>query len=426
MKKILWVISYLHLNGARYNRTRALIKHLSGEFEIHVLSLDAVENGYTDLLYQGHRVKGSEIGNWYWSPLGIPWCSLSPMEKVYHFIPKVAQKALSRFVFPCPMALHLRQYQNRLKTLLHEGQFETVILSVVPFTNYALAATVREANTSANVIIDIGDPLVGNSASSHMNTSRIRRMMRLEGGALSMADTVVVTNHETKQHYLNLYGNMIDAWDFHVIPNGTAAPQTVADNALTEGHNRDKWKLIYAGTFYPRLREPYALFEAVKSLVGKNVELSLYGPPSVFTSGGEIDGKSILNKGILSYEAVHMAYQQSDVVVFIDNAYGVQTPGKIFELIAAQKPILFIYENEESTTLELIRDYSGAVKCKNDPCSIADGISSIIDSGASFEYAFNIEPFLWKNRASEFKVLIGPTRRLRGESKRHGAENSRS
>ena len=251
MKKTLWVTNYVHLHFPRCIRTRALIQHLSDELEIHVLSLDAIENGYTDPPYQGHRVKGSKVGHWYWRLLGISWTSCSPMGKVYHFVPKIAHKVRSWFVFPCPMTFHFRQYQNRLKALLIEREFDTVILSVGPFTNYALASTVRGTSALAKVILDIGDPLVGNSMSSHRNTSRIRRMMRLEGSALSKADSIVVTNHETKKHYLNLYSNMIDARDVHVIPNGTTAPQTVADNALTEDRNRDKWKLIYAGTFYP-------------------------------------------------------------------------------------------------------------------------------------------------------------------------------
>ena len=405
MAKVLWITDFVEATAPRHIRTRALVQHLSAEHEIHVLALDARSAGSTAVPYRGHQVQGSRIGWWFWRVKKTPWNSYSQAEKCFRIVPKLAHMVLAKFIFPCSMVLHLEAYRKMLRQLLSREDFQVVVLCVAPFTNYVLAAVVKQSGRDVKLSCDIGDPLVENSTKSETDVSLIRRIKQLEGNALLLADCVVVTNSGTKEHFLKHYGEKVDPSDIHVVPNGTP-PVALPEDAPADTTEPSCRQLVYAGTFYPKLREPFALFQAVRSLADKDVHLSLYGPRSHFTTGKQVDGRCIEYRGQLSYEEVPLMYQQADILVFIDNAFGVQTPGKIFKLIAARKPLLFIYENEESPTLELIRDYAGAVLCKNDPIDIQSLIDELIEHRSSISYDFDIQPFLWKTRCKEFGRVI--------------------
>lgn len=407
MAKILWITNFLHEQFPRCIRTRALMQHLAVEHEIHVLALDAKPRGSSDASYTGHQVQGTALGHWYARTHSAAWSSYSATEKCCRFLPKVAAKALSPFVFPDPMALHLRGYRHGLSRLLQQESFQVVIGCVVPFACYALSEVVKRERPDVQWVCDIGDPLLGNSVLSLQGHVMQRRAMRLEGNALKLADSVIVTNAGTKTHFLNHYGDQLMPQRIHVVPNGTnvtSRPPSLTDSVeeVTAG-----CRLVYAGGFYRKLREPYALFEAVRSMASKNVQLTVYGERTAFINAADFDGKTIRYGGRVANEEIHSVYGASDAVVFLDNAYGVQTSGKIFELIAAKRPILFIYDNEKSPTLELVKKYPAAVKCRNRPDDIRAAITQVMGNYKSFDYQFDLRPFLWRNRVKEFSKAIG-------------------
>jgi len=407
MARILWILRTLHGNDPRAIRARAIMQHLSAEHEIHVLSLDAQTEGSSGIPYGGRRVQGTRLGHWYWRMETTSWSSYSRLRKCWAFLPKCAYRALSSFVFPDSTSLHLESFRSALKALLEEQQFDAVVSSVWPFSGYFLGRTVKGAQPECRWILDIGDPLFGNSARASVSKSRERRMKDLEGSALELADAVIVTNPGTKEHFLTCYGGRIAPGKIRVVPNGTAPPpERAKDAALARSKNGGRWTLVYAGRFYQRLREPYALFEAVRSMRDRGVELLIYGHRSEFITEAEVDGVSIKFEGETSHEKMPAVYENSDVVVFIDNAYGVQTSGKIFELVAARRPVLFIYMNEDSPTLQIAKSYPAAVTCLNRSQDIRSAIDSIIRNYDSIPFDFDIGPFLWTSRAREFSGAL--------------------
>ena len=89
-------------------------------------------------------------------------------------------------------------------------------------------------------------------------------------------------------------------------------------------------------------------------------------------------------------------YSDADVLVFIDNRDTVQVPGKTLEILATNKPILFIYYNDDSPTLQYIRGYDGIYFAKNNKEEISFALTKIcLDNSVCFNR--KLEIFYWEN-----------------------------
>jgi len=405
MARLIWLSSHLHASYPHCIRTRALIRHLSADHEIHVVSLDAEAQGTPGLPYVGHRVPAFAIGSWYRAMEIIPWSSCSGGRKCQLFFGKALYRILQPVIHDIT-SLYMSRYLAILSHLLGREDFGLIISGLDPYSSYRMAIAMKHQRPETQWILDIGDPLLGNSARGRQTAFTRRRMMRVEGTALGCADAVMVTTPETKDHFVKHYGRKIAAHRIHVVPMGADPAEAVVSHEKPPDAPPKVCRLVYAGRFYARLREPYALYEAVRSLQHRNVQLLIYGPPPPFVAGDKADGTSIQYRGFVSHDAIPHIYAQSDIVVFCDNAFGVQMSGKIFELIAARRPLLCIYENEQSATLNIIRDYPAAVRCKNNPSQIAAAITSILANYSRFSYDFDIRPFLWETRACECAKVI--------------------
>jgi len=94
-----------------------------------------------------------------------------------------------------------------------------------------------------------------------------------------------------------------------------------------------------------------------------------------------------------------------DIVVFIDNAFGIQTPGKIFEVIASKKPVLFIYSDESTPAFSIAKTYPNIFFAENKKENIISTLE-IITREAQSIYNIDVEMFDWRNRAKDFEKAL--------------------
>jgi hypothetical protein len=138
-----------------------------------------------------------------------------------------------------------------------------------------------------------------------------------------------------------------------------------------------RYVLTYAGHLYLNGREPFELYKAIESL-NKDLLLNVYGkfdsslnPPKTkkFHYGGKVAKQELV-----------AVYAQTDIIVFIDNKDTIQVPGKTLEVLALNKPILFIYYNDDSPTINYFKKFDGVYFVRNTMENIRDSISEIISS----------------------------------------------
>lgn len=317
------------------------------------------------------------------------WSKLFLKLKLFHILLKLKPSLRLVGVDSIFNSLNIRDISKAIKMF----DIKNLIIVISPFTSLLIVDKIRIMHPELNIILDIGDPLYMNSA--RWNDDPISYKIELK--ALKNADKIIVTNNETRKFYAKLFG--ID-WDkLFVIPQGVNI-DLVEDSKLNVKRKteREKIKLIYGGRFYSKLRNPKYLFNYLKD--NRRLELDVYG------SNDEYNVSHINFIKKTSQEILFKRMFESDFIVFIDNAYGNQTSGKIYELLAFKKPILFLYSNENSPLLELVEEYSNVFTIRNNEIDIERKLSKLeINDSEDFDYSLN--QFDWKNRAEQYKDVLG-------------------
>ena len=94
-------------------------------------------------------------------------------------------------------------------------------------------------------------------------------------------------------------------------------------------------------------------------------------------------------KGSAEHKQILEQYAKSDIILIIDNSMGIQTPGKVVEVIGAYKPVLFVYENANSPTLEYLQQVPYVFSCRNEMNEIKLKIQEIITRIKENEVSYN-------------------------------------
>lgn len=286
--------------------------------------------------------------------------------------------------------LIIKKYKKRIKQLLNEKQFDTILIGILPFSFLLLVKYVRKLRPNINIVVDLTDPITANINFKKYNYLKQHYLEYIEKSYFPMIDTLIVLNPELKSYYENKYlmKNIV------VIEQGIEKSITVQTKRPPQNN---RLEFSYIGALYKKGREPFELYKAIEQMEGE-IRLNMYGgfkkkfiPPDTdcFYYGGRV-----------SREKVKEIYNETDVVVFIDNQHSLQVPGKTLEVMALNKPVLFIYYNDDSPTINQIKVINDFVYfAKNNRDEIANGINSIlnIEPTKLFGISRNITQFYWEN-----------------------------
>lgn len=390
MKKILFVVPRMCFDRPREVRSKHMIELLPLDYEIHLLTFNYGQKLEFKREVKVHYVDFGWISKFVFNQRNFSFPTfLSFFRKGVAFI-------LRNFFFPDIWKVESGRLIRNLERILKNNDFSCVITSVVPFSMLLLGPTIK--CNMCKWLVDLGDPLYKNTIKLVFSASRA---FKYEEKFLKKCDALIVTNEATKKHYLETFKvlgkNMV-----HVVPQGAVIPSRRIED-VSDLHPNKPLLLTYAGTFYKGLREPTSLFQAVVSLSSVPVALNIYPKPYCFSNPCP---EKIRFMEAVKNDQIIEKYMESDILVYLDNATGLQSSGKIFELLACRKPILFIYENESSETKRALESYSGLFFAKNNPDAIKIAIESAVSSIGNIEFNFPVEKISWLARTQEVMKII--------------------
>ena len=123
---------------------------------------------------------------------------------------------------------------------------------------------------------------------------------------------------------------------------------------------------MYAGRFYPKLRDPEPMLKAFRAVSDPDIRLHLYstGCEDTVKKYAEQDGR-ILPHDPVSHEKIGAIYGSADVLVNVENSTPEFLPSKLFEYIAACRPIVSFGSGQSR---ELLKAHPAAlhVSCAED------------------------------------------------------------
>ena len=318
--------------------------------------------------------------------------------------PKFAWFIVNRLfqkIFYAPQSNHynIKTFKKEIKEKIINGNHDTVIIFVRPFYLLRLTSIIRAINQNIRIIVDMTDPFYLNVALKHLSLLKKAQIKMFERKYLRNIDALIVLNEELREYY-----NKITKGKTKVIEQGISKEEVPLNIKSLTSSDKSTIRLIYGGTLIENIREPYELIKAVAQF-DKDIKLDLYAKyvrldKSKLTEKENINYNSLIDKN----ELINI-FLKSDIVVFIDNFYGKQVPGKILETLAIPKPILFIYNNENSPTLRYIDNQPGVYLAYNNINSITNAIHQILNNGIQ-EYNRTISKYYWDSLLIKLNELL--------------------
>lgn len=392
-KKILYLQPAFDTHGPRNIRTENIVKYLKLDYDIHIITFNCYAEQKKIEGVTIHRLEYSGLSKYI---LNKELSGYRPTGLV-----KISSRLLSFF-----LRLSLKtdvweiEQSNVLKYInekLLENRFDFIIASIFPFSNSYLSKKIKSNFfNDSKVIFDIGDPYSNNSADTNIGNNK--KKVKKEITMLSFAEQIIVTNEDTKNYYINKLNVTVP---IHVIPQGVDTDLfTIKDN---EKQKSKKIKLVYAGTFYKILRDPSNFFEVIEKF-NNDIEVNIFG--GKYTVSPSIDCVTFNER--VTPEKIAQEFQNSDILLYFDNAFGIQTSGKIYELLAMRKVILFIYDYEKSPVIEMTKAFSNVIQVKNEREEIFRALKELIKAPSQIYtiYNYDVSVFSWKNRAEMMSKLL--------------------
>jgi glycosyltransferase involved in cell wall biosynthesis len=202
---------------------------------------------------------------------------------------------------------------------------------------------------------------------------------RLERAALRGADSVVLVTDRMADAFRRQYADLPHE-HFAVVPNGFDARQF--GEALELRVQSSSFEVLHTGALYYG-RSLAAFLDAAERLVGCNADfarsfkLILLGTLDTAARaelGRHELGDRIQVRGQVDHASALAAMRSADVLLLVANTTpGAEAtvPGKLFEYLAAGRPVLCIAPQESSTSDVLDHTGGGWLAPANDPVAIA-------------------------------------------------------
>lgn len=248
------------------------------------------------------------------------------------------------FFVPDSRVLWVKPSVKFLKKYLAQNQVETIITTGPPHSLHLIGQAVKAHFPKLKWIADFRDPWVNIDYHSQLKlTDKTKDKHRdLESSILKEADQIVVTSYETKREFTSKTNKPID-----VITNGYDETEAF-DVDLSEA-----FSMVHVGSLLSK-RNPVILWESLAELVEEDerfkqfFELHFVGKVSqvVLTSIEEYGLKDyVYLDGYLPHLEAIKTQHQAQVLLLIEadkpEKKGI-IPGKIFEYLMANRPILAV------------------------------------------------------------------------------------
>jgi len=277
-----------------------------------------------------------------------------PAAKKQSVLERVLLWVRGNLFIPDARFLWVKPSVSYLKTYIQENNIDTIITSGPPHSLHLIGLQLKK-ELKVKWFADFRDPwtTIGYHKALKLSSYAERKHKQLEREVLNTADTILVTSKTTKAEFQEITTKPIE-----VITNGydvEKVPFAPLDEQFT---------LAHIGSFLSD-RNPKLLWQALQELIienelfAKHFELKLIGKVSqeILDSIAEYQlEKHTNNLGYVSHlEAIqHQRKSQVLLLVEIDSPETKSIiPGKVFEYLASERPIIAIGP-EESDFAEII------------------------------------------------------------------------
>jgi len=265
---------------------------------------------------------------------------------------------------------HIGWYDSAVSTgdeIIRSENIDAILSSSHPATAHLIAQNLSK-RYHIPWIADFRDLWTQNH---YVNHTRIRRYFetRLEVNIIKQASAITTVSEPLAQKLSELHRNK----PIYSIPNGFD-PTLINPGILLN----DRFSIVYTGSLYQGKRDPEQLFEVIyflqnNGLLGQNdVRIDIYGPHENWLEN-DIEKYHLQDVvtlyGMVTRERAITEQRKAQILLLLTWNHpaekGVYT-GKLFDYLAARRPILSIGYTDGGVVKELLDKTQAGVHCSNE------------------------------------------------------------
>jgi len=393
MKKNILIISiyYPPIQSIASNRIHSFAKYLDKDkYNVYVHTL-AVQNLQTDEEnIVVHRVQNSVLLK--------PLLFIKRTNKLLHYSKVIYNKFVNYFSKD-EYSGWIRDSLATLPALIKENNIDVMLSTYAPTAPHSVALELKKEFPHLKWIADMRDEM---SQGLGLPAKQKEKYKKLENEIFEYANAVT----SVSKPLVDEFASMCKKSDvlFREIRNGY-------DFELQENENYNAaFTITYTGNFYGGIN-PVNFLKALNNLVekdkSKKIAVRLVGVKTHFDIPETLSGKVSVITSVEHTKAIEIM-RKSDALLLIhptNGRKGVYT-GKLFEYLAALKPIIALVD-EEDVAAELIREANAGYICDN---ANIQKIEMILEEAYTewvqkCKRAFNKEVILKHHRKEQVKRL---------------------
>ncbi|UZD24263.1 glycosyltransferase family 4 protein [Algoriphagus halophytocola] len=331
-------------------------------------------------------------------------------QKEQNFIERAAIWLRSNLMIPDPRVFWVKPSVKFLTDLVNKGQFDAVITTGPPHSMHLIGRSLKR-KTGVFWLADFRDPW---SQWEFLDKLPMQNYVRkkhkqLEDSVLREADVVTTISPTFQQDLKQLAGRKI-----HLLTNGFD-PADMPSAFQPKEKSSGKLHLVYTGII-DSIRNPMPLLKAMReefSEEKEEVKFTFVGRVSDQVRS-EIASDSWLSShvkfaGYVTHQEVFNFYAQADALALIltntKNAKG-NIPGKLFEYMATQLPVLALGDPEGDSAKILGQAGAGMVLDHSDHVAIQVALRKLFEQSGNSEANSSTAQYSRKNLSFQLAKLL--------------------
>lgn len=264
------------------------------------------------------------------------------------------------------------------KLLDIKESIDVIIPASMPFESVIAAQKYKENyNTQVQLIPYLFDQFVENELLHRLRVNKWikrKRHMEIERNIIFNSKSVLIMRQLREYLYLNYF-------DYAQLFLEVEHPLIVKREKTFLDSNIENLTLFtYAGSFYKGIRNPEYMLKIFNLyLKGNEGVLNLYtfGNYNNTIKDYALNNELIKDNGSLPSSMVYGELDKADYLVAVGNSISNQVPSKIFEYLSFGKPIIYFYEIDNDSNVEILKKYPYGLCIRQNDNEIESNLSKL-------------------------------------------------
>lgn len=187
-----------------------------------------------------------------------------------------------------------------------------------------------------------------------------KKIVNWEKKVYSNADVIVHLESHKGLFLTSVYEEFVDKTVFQQIPLLRKPEESLPYPKISKD---SRLRCVYAGAFYPKMREPQILFDVFTMLDGIDFCFDVYTSDNYQKELNKKYQQDTRFKfhSLVSEDEISVKMQNSNVLISLGNKDSKMFPSKIVSYIAAMRPIIHFYQWDEDPVKSYLLDYEYAL-----------------------------------------------------------------